>query len=494
MSSLEKSTLWIVGDSTVSSFNDDIYMPRFGWGAVLGEFFEKELQINNLAISGTSSKSFRNTDNYKQFAQGISKGDYLMIGFGHNDEKTGGVTFTDGNGDWTVEGSFAHSLYNYYIKVAEDAGATAILVTPIPRRDTSMRYKADFVHQTVHGDYAKSIVELGKDKNVVVCNLTKEITELILKVDVDDDPDNDSLYQHARTGSHPACTDDTHTSLFGAMVNAYQIVVDLKEQKSELAKYIKDNIENPLSKASFWKDKSISKTYVDPVYVRPEGFSDFWPDYKDASGNIWHATVFGDIFGKGPKSTESFFLGAGEDGNMCIRAGINANNGKIAQTSDGIAMYFMRLPVKEQFELSADVRLDSFNSAGQAAEYAAYGLMVRDDMYIDEVNGNLMGDYVVGGVLFRSETPIGSNTFARKNYVNVYEGGQLDHTPVPGETMRMMVKSTLDGYVAQVGDNDPVIAGYDFALTRVDSDYVYIGFFAARSLSITVSNISLTLK
>ena len=141
-----KSTLWVVGDSTLSSFNDKYYMPRVGWGAALYLYFKEDLRIMNLAISGTSSKSFRSTDNYRTFIEGIDKGDFLIIGFGHNDEKRGDSTFTSAYGDKDTEGSFQNSLYEYYIKPANDKGASVVLATPIARRDKLLTYDNDFVH------------------------------------------------------------------------------------------------------------------------------------------------------------------------------------------------------------------------------------------------------------------------------------------------------------------------------------------------------------
>ena len=487
-----KCTLYAVGDSTVSNFTDNIYMPRVGWGVTLSEFFNSNLTVNNLAISGTSSKSFLDRPQYQEFVNNISQGDFLIIGFGHNDQKVGAVTYTDPKGDYKTEGSFAYSLYNNYIKIAQSKGANCILCTPIPRRDLSGQYVGEYIHNTVNGDYPEAIRKLGADLNIPVCDLTTELVDIIKRVDADDNSDNDSLFQHARTGSNPVCTDDTHTSLLGAMVNSYVIAQDLRKSDSPIKEYLLDELENPLDKATEWKNKSINKDYVDPVYEQPKGGSTFWPTYTDAAGNTWYGTVFGDIFCfESFHDKTKFMLETDASGAMHISAGLDANNGKIATTSDGIAMYFMRLPVKDGFKLTANVTLNSFNTAGAKADLSAFGLMVRDDMYIDVTNGNLLGDYVSAGILYRGETPNGSNTFARRSFLNAFEGGELKESPNVGDTIPMMIASTGDGYMAQIGDNDPVIAGYDFTLTRNDPEYVYIGFFAARTVDITITDINL---
>lgn len=81
------STLWVVGDSTLSSFDDKYYYPRYGYGTKLGCYLNSKVQVNNLALSGRSSLSFTKEENYKELLAGMKAGDFLIIGFGHNDEK-----------------------------------------------------------------------------------------------------------------------------------------------------------------------------------------------------------------------------------------------------------------------------------------------------------------------------------------------------------------------------------------------------------------------
>lgn len=79
-------TLWVVGDSTAAAFQDtNYYYPRYGWGTQLDRYFQG-ITIENLAVSGTSSQSFLQTSQYRRLLQEIEAGDYVVIGFGHNDE------------------------------------------------------------------------------------------------------------------------------------------------------------------------------------------------------------------------------------------------------------------------------------------------------------------------------------------------------------------------------------------------------------------------
>ena len=106
------STLWVVGDSTLSSFDDKYYYPRYGYGTKLGCYLNSKVQVNNLALSGRSSLSFTKEENYKELLAGIKAGDFLIIGFGHNDEKTEAGRYTSPIGGRDKEGTFAASLYD----------------------------------------------------------------------------------------------------------------------------------------------------------------------------------------------------------------------------------------------------------------------------------------------------------------------------------------------------------------------------------------------
>lgn len=487
-------TLWVVGDSTVSAFSDKYYMPRYGWGTQLNKYFNSHVTVKNLAISGTSSKSFMTNANYQTLLDGIKEDDCVIIGFGHNDEKTGDSTFTSGSGDYNTQGSFANSLYENYIKKAQEKNASVVLVTPIARRNTSNDYSGESGHITSFGDYAQSVRDLGKALNITVCDLTAQTIALNTQLDTDSDANNDSMYMHAWTSSKATSVDNTHTNMFGAAVNAYLIAKDIKDSNCAMAAYVKKSIADPMNSIEYYKKLSVNQNYEEPVYNRPTAASTTWPKFTDKNGNIWYASVFGDVGSGNTTSKEAFYLGTDANNDMQINTGIAKNTGKIAGTSDGIAMYYVRIPVKSSFSLKADVKLNSYNTAKKPTKQAGFGLMVRDDMYVDEYVSTTMGDYVVAGTVFQSANLNGYNTYARKNGTLTYEGGSLAKAPAVGDTITLEISSTTDGYKAKFGDNEAVIAGYDFALTSIDGDYVYVGMFASRTVDISVSNIELTIN
>ncbi len=116
----ETHTVWVVGDSTVCDYaaTEDAthYYKRCGYGTKLSDYVAEGYTVQNLALSGRSSKSFLAEANYQTLTAGIQAGDILIIGFGHNDEKIDDAArYTAPTGDWQTEGSFAKSLYDNYV-------------------------------------------------------------------------------------------------------------------------------------------------------------------------------------------------------------------------------------------------------------------------------------------------------------------------------------------------------------------------------------------
>lgn len=74
------STLWVIGDSTVSSFEDKYYYPRYGYGTMLDKYLNDNVKVVNIALSGRSSKSYLSEPEYNTLINGMKQGDYLLIG------------------------------------------------------------------------------------------------------------------------------------------------------------------------------------------------------------------------------------------------------------------------------------------------------------------------------------------------------------------------------------------------------------------------------
>ena len=466
-----KPTVWIIGDSTVSSFADNYYYPRYGWGTQIDKYLDGTYEVKNIALSGRSSKSYVNDKEYNELTSGMKQGDYLLIGFGHNDEKAEADRYTDPNGDYKTAGSFANSLYENYIKPAQAAGTTVILCTPIVRRTATAEWSDSNLHITKDsgdfkgGDYAKSIRNLGKELNIPVVDMTKMTKELYDTLGPDE-----TVNLHAWTSSKATSVDNTHTNIYGGTYNAYLVTKTIKELGvAGISEHITAK-EAPV-KADVLKS---NPDYKEAEYSGELKQSELW---KDAG--VFKGSIFGDIGGDPNLIKDKFILEGNEDGSIHIAVN---GKGKISSTTDGIAMYYYKVPADSNFVITANATVNSINKHNQVA----FGLMARDAMYIDVNDKSALGDYVAAGSIQQGT----ANCFKRKDGALGY-GGKLENPVEAGKTYALKIESNSDGYACTFGDNAAISGGFDFKLTSIDADYVYVGLFVARQADVTFSDIKL---
>ena len=123
-----------IGDSTMANYDENATDKR-GWGMMFQQFFNDSVTVNNRGKSGASSKSFYLESAYWQTVKKqINKGDYVLIQFSHNDEKTNG---TDGD-----------SLKAYYINKGESTTADAIDYRGTTASDTYKEYLRKYINET----------------------------------------------------------------------------------------------------------------------------------------------------------------------------------------------------------------------------------------------------------------------------------------------------------------------------------------------------------
>lgn len=466
-----KPTVWIIGDSTVSSFADNYYYPRYGWGTQIDKYLDGTYEVKNIALSGRSSKSYVNDKEYNELTSGMKQGDYLLIGFGHNDEKAEADRYTDPNGDYKTAGSFANSLYENYIKPAQAAGTTVILCTPIVRRTATTEWSDSNLHITKDsgdfkgGDYAQSIRNLGKELNIPVVDMTKMTKELYDTLGPDE-----TVNLHAWTSSKATSVDNTHTNIYGGTYNAYLVTKTIKELGvAGISEHITAK-EAPV-KADVLKS---NPDYKEAEYSGELKQSELW---KDAG--VFKGSIFGDIGGDPNLIKDKFILEGNEDGSIHIAVN---GKGKISSTTDGMAMYYYKVPADSNFVITANATVNSINKHNQVA----FGLMARDAMYIDVNDKSALGDYVAAGSIQQGT----ANCFKRKDGALGY-GGKLENPVEAGKTYALKIESNSDGYACTFGDNAAISGGFDFKLTSIDADYVYVGLFVARQADVTFSDIKL---
>ena len=123
-----------IGDSTMATYDENTTITR-GWGQMFQQFFKGDVTVNNRAKNGASSKSFYMEAPYWQSVKKqIQAGDYVLIQFAHNDEKSGGC-----DGD---------ELKAYYKSIGDDAKANSTDYRGTTASGTYKEYLRKYVNET----------------------------------------------------------------------------------------------------------------------------------------------------------------------------------------------------------------------------------------------------------------------------------------------------------------------------------------------------------
>ena len=477
--------IYVVGDSTVCDYRpklDDYYLPRYGYGTQLHNYLNcTENQIVNLALSGRSSLSFLSEANYTTLKNSIKEGDYLIIGFGHNDEKSAeAARFTDPKPDYQTatnasgSPSFQYTLYENYVKLAKDKGATPILCTPIVRYNADGAYTGSVAHVTADGDYPAAIKKLGADTNTAVVDLTK------LTADYYTAHNSDAKYFHAFTTYNevdsvkvPDGIDTTHINMYGAKMISYWFATNLPAGSS-LKGHVRDEISAPTYEVDF--PAAVKADYVKPVY---SGFNpaEHTSNKVDTIGGAdWYHTAMG-VLGGNKAGSYKFT----QDSNKYT---IAADAGsKFAATQDGFGAIFTQIDITKNFTVSAKVKVTGAPSS--VSDQNAFGIMLRDDIYIDENIGTIASNFVSASV-----TGAGKANMSRTSKTQLDYDGTIPYAQnTEYEITFIRVGQTITATVAQ-GSTTKTTTFTDTSFVGIDNNYFYLCLFANRGLTVEFSDVT----
>ena len=124
-----KGKILLAGDSLVTEYNESA-APQTGWGQCLAAALGGDVQVNNHAIGGESTRSFIDSGKWDRLMAETVSGDLVMIQFMHNDQ-------------WKNESSESHytdAATTYkdnlrkFISDVRAKGANPVLVTSVLRR------------------------------------------------------------------------------------------------------------------------------------------------------------------------------------------------------------------------------------------------------------------------------------------------------------------------------------------------------------------------
>lgn len=245
------TTIFIIGDSTAA--NKDISHDRKerGWGMALQCYFDDNIVVDNHAVNGRSSLSFINEGRWEKVLEKMRPGDYVIIQFGHNDEKAPKDRHTDPGS------TFDYNLAKY-VRETREHGGIPVLMNCVVRRnffvnapenddDEKLRtttfkdgvkmIEGDSLIDT-HGLYRVAPRDVARRMNVHFVDANQITHDLEQGLGTED---SKKLHMWFLPGEEPSVPngrqDNTHYNVYGAHVVAKLLADALCEEIPILKKY-----------------------------------------------------------------------------------------------------------------------------------------------------------------------------------------------------------------------------------------------------------------
>lgn len=239
---LKNANVFIAGESMAAGNytenNENYSIPRAGWGDYLQKYFVEQITVKNFAKVGESSKSFINTENYKNIFDNIGEGDYLLIQFGNGDANkepnpTGTEKFTDPSGATETKGSFKYWLYNFYVKPAQNKKAIPILIAP----DAALCF--DENGNSYYDDsYSKAVQELAAEFQLYYVDMNVNMKNAYIIDEKDCKDVFNAAYKDYNNPYSDKGTDRFNYNKFGAEQAAKVLLKQLGFSSATLKNYI----------------------------------------------------------------------------------------------------------------------------------------------------------------------------------------------------------------------------------------------------------------
>jgi lysophospholipase L1-like esterase len=239
-------TVWMIGDSTMASYKDN-QAPLTGWGQMLGEYCKPGVKIQNKAVSGWSTTMFMAKDEktgksrFDSLVDQIKPGDYLIVQFGHNDQKKSAPK------QYASPEQYREYMM-FFADEAKKRGATPVFATSVCRR----QFKGDSAISTL-AEYPAITRELAKNNGIALVDLNAITQAEYTKLGPED---SKKLFKYVKEGESPYWdkqiekekaksktpglhVDDTHFNRSGATTVAGWFVDDAKKQNLPIAELFK---------------------------------------------------------------------------------------------------------------------------------------------------------------------------------------------------------------------------------------------------------------
>ena len=212
------------------------------------------IRVDNHAVNGRSSKSFIDEGRWDKVLSAMKPGDYVIIQFGHNDEKPAVERHTDPGS------TFDYNLAKF-VRETRERGGIPILMNPVVRRnfaqkplkndddeklrnttfaDGSKLVEGDSLIDT-HGLYKVAPRDVARRMNCHFIDANQITHDLEQSLGVEG---SKKLHMWYKPGEEPSLPegrqDNTHYNIYGAQVVAKLLAEALIEEIPVLSKYYVD--------------------------------------------------------------------------------------------------------------------------------------------------------------------------------------------------------------------------------------------------------------
>ncbi|MBP3786692.1 MAG: rhamnogalacturonan acetylesterase [Prevotella sp.] len=222
------TTVYLCGNSTVVDQEDE---PWSSWGQMITRWFDDKVVVANFAESGLSCTSFLAQLRLDKILSQLKKGDYVIVEFGHNDEKEK----KPGDGAWY---SYSRNLKIFADRVKAASG-NIIFCTPTARRAFEKDHKTN---RNTHGDYPEAMKAVAQREGVPVIELTKMTTTFYEALGEEGSKRSLVHYPANTFPNQPKpLADNTHFNPYGAWEIAKMIVMGLKQMNSPLVQHLRSD-------------------------------------------------------------------------------------------------------------------------------------------------------------------------------------------------------------------------------------------------------------
>ena len=208
------------GDSTCACNKFATY-PQTGIAQAFDRYTRADVVIYNHAVNGRSTKSFIDESRLASIYDEITKGDFLFIQFGHNDEKINDpARYSEPHGEFITN-------LGKFVNVARNKGAYPLFITSVERRlfDENGELKP-----SEHTEYVKGMKEAAERFDVPVADLFTKSREFLVKIG---DEDSKKYYMNLAPGealwAPEGKVDNSHLKYEGAMLYAGMIADEIKK-------------------------------------------------------------------------------------------------------------------------------------------------------------------------------------------------------------------------------------------------------------------------